>query len=1363
MLSRFSVKKPYTVLVSVVLVLVLGIVSFTGMTTDLFPEIELPYIIVITTYPGADPEKVEATVTRPIEAAVGTTGGISHITSTSTENFSMVMLEFEEGTNMDAAMIELSGNLDIVSGGFDDIISTPALLRMSPDMLPIMQISVDRDNMNLQEISNFVNEDIIPRLERIEGVASASATGIINTQIDVTINQSKIDNINQSVLNSVDEELANAGVELNDARNEIVNGIAELEDGKTELDTQSETVSDELSVASAEIDIAAAQLASTVAQETVLLTNQMAFTAEKAAIEEVAVAYDTVNALMPTVFVPIIEGALQGYIYTTITNNAASVDLVANGIQRPPYASYTEAYTAYTTYQIIALQKDPTLDLPVLPPVIPSDIGLLADIDPDVFNLIIAAIDSALNSPTSPVPLPPGFDTSMLTSLTQENLIMLQQASERLPQIEAELNNINTQLLTIEAMKPQLEDALNQLKTAYAELESGKMLATTGFASGQAGIEGAKLQLDSALIEIDSALEDFEEQRDAALKQADISGIITSDTIQGILMAQNFALPAGYINEDGIQYLVKVGDEFQSVNELENTLLFDFEDIEDVGNVLLKDVADVMVIENSENGYAIINGNDGVILSLQKQSVASTSTVSSLVNNEIEELMQEYEGLHITNLMDQGDYIDIIVNSVLNNLIYGGLLAVFVLILFLKDWRPTLIIAISIPFSLLCAITAMYFTNVSLNLISLSGLALGVGMLVDNSIVVIENIYRLRVQGVNPARAAIQGAIQVSGAIFASTLTTVCVFLPIVFTEGITRSLFEDMGLTIGYSLLASLFVALTLVPTLGATLMKNSPQKNFGWFNSLAKGYTKSLKWALRHKAVVLLFAGGLLAFSVFVALNMGTAFIPSMQSPQMSASVSIPEGYNEEDTKALTRDVAERVEQIEGIDTVGATSGSSDIMSMGMSMGGSGSINLNILLEDGTSVSNEQITNEIVAISEEMGIEVNVQQSTMDISALGGSGIEIVISGQDLDDIQTAAQDVRDILATIPGTIEISQAQTTGNDETRLTVDKNKAMQKGLTIAQVFGELSSALTPETQSTTLTLEGTAYPVMIIPSQEDKITRDNLLDYTFDVTSPTGEESTVKLRDIATVSYAPALTSISRDSGARVMSVTAAVDIGYNVGLISRDVQSALDDYTPPNGIEYRIAGENESITAAFTDMALMILLAVIFIYLIMVAQFQSLLSPFIVMFTILLAFTGGLLALFITGQVLSVVSLIGFLVLAGIVVNNGIVFVDTINQMRISGVSRREAIIETGRLRLRPIIMTALTTILAMLTMALGIGEGAEMTQGLAIVTIGGLLYSTLLTLYVVPVLYDIMRKKEILVIDDSIKSESDIIKDEF
>lgn len=809
-----------------------------------------------------------------------------------------------------------------------------------------------------------------------------------------------------------------------------------------------------------------------------------------------------------------------------------------------------------------------------------------------------------------------------------------------------------------------------------------------------------------------------------------------------ILMAQNFNMPAGYITEGEEQYLVKVGEEYASLEELENTLLMHM-DVDGVGDVRLSDVADIALTDNAGESYAKVNGNDGVVLSFQKQSTASTATVSQRINSAIAQLQEQNPGLHITPLMDQGDYIDMVVGSVLSNLLWGGLLAIIVLIFFLKDAKPTFIVACSIPFSLMCAITLMYFTDVTLNIISLSGLALGVGMLVDNSIVVIENIYRLRSLGVPASKAAIQGAKQVSGAIFASTLTTICVFLPIVFTQGISRELFTDMGLTIAYSLLASLVVALTLVPAMGAAVLKNTKEKSHRWFDAFVEGYQRLLGWALRHKAPVLSGVTALLAISIFLTTQMGTAFIPAMDSPQMSAILTMPRGAAQQDAYAMADTVMERIAAVDGVETVGAMSGGSGMSSM---MGGSssgGSITYYILLSDDRTATNADVSAAIEAQVADLDCTVEVQESTMDMSALGGSGVELVITGRGLDEMNAIADDLRGILRGTEGLVDISENSVTGNPETRITVDKYKAMQHGLTVAQIYSELAAELKAENTATTLTLDGTDTPVVVVKPAGQAPTRGNIMDHAFTVTNAEGEEETVRLYDIAAKQETDSVSSINRENGARTMSVSAGVDARHNIGLVSRELEKKLADYELPEGYTVEIAGENETINSAMTDLVKMIALAVVFIYLIMVAQFQSLMSPFIVMFTIPLAFTGGLLALWLTGSELSIIAMLGFLILAGVVVNNGIVFVDNINQLRLAGMDRTEAILETGRTRIRPVLMTALTTILAMSTMALGIGDGAEMTQPMAIVTIGGLTYATLLTLLVVPVLYDIFRKK--------------------
>lgn len=1340
MLSRFSVKKPYTVLVTVVLVLVLGVISFLGMTTDLLPSIELPYIVVMTTYPGASPEKIEATVTRPLESVLGTTGGIKNVSSISSENASVIILEFEQGTNMDSAMIELSGNVDLVSGRLDDAVGTPMLLKISPDMLPVMVASVDMDGMDVKEISAFTEDTATPAFERLDGVASVDATGMVNEQVTVTLSAEKIDALNSRVLASVDAGLFDAQQELENGRASLANGRARLADGEAALAGQKDGALSQMAQGSAQLDGAAATLSALLSEETTLTANKAAFEAEQAGYTQAKQGCDGLNAALAAAR----EAARQTAEDAVRKAVLEQVNAAAAQMGMPPFSAYEEAAAAYA--QLAALNPS----LPALPD--PAETGAQAAAAvPGSVEELLALDDAAFAAFQAQAGAMPGGE--QLAALTKESLAQLRDAAAkadtRLPEVAAELSNIETRLAVVAAMKPQLEENLKKAQDAYAALEAGKATAIGELAKGELTIENTRTQLEEAEQKLDDAQKQFDEARDAAYKRADLSGVLTMDMIGNILTAQNFDMPAGYITEDGEQYLVKVGDAFSMLDQLSGLLLMHV-DADGIGDVYLSDVAEIAVTDNAGESYARVNGNDGVVLTFQKQSTASTSEVSERLNDAIAALERDNPGLHITPLMDQGDYIALVVDSVLSNLLWGGLLAIIVLILFLKDARPTLIVACSIPFSLMCAVTLMYFTDVTLNIISLSGLALGVGMLVDNSIVVIENIYRLRSEDVPAAKAAVEGARQVSGAIFASTLTTVCVFLPIVFTEGISRELFTDMGLTIAYSLLASLMVALTLVPAMGASVLRRTAEKSHKWFDALVGSYRRLLAWSLRHKAPVLVLALALLVLSVFLTTQMGTAFIPAMDSPQMSASLTAPRGTTQEELYALADTAAERIAAVDGVETVGAMAGGGGMSSMmgGGSSGGDG-VTYYILLADGRTVTNEQVAKGIGDAVADLPCTVSVQESTMDMSALGGSGVELVITGRDLDVMNGVAEDLRGILRATEGLADISENRVTDNPETRITVDKYKAMQHGLTVAQVYAELASALTDENTATTLTLAGTDLPVVVVRPEGSAPTRETIMDHAFTVTNASGEEETVYLRDIAAKQETDSVASIRRENGTRTMSVTASVDAQHNIGLVSREISRALAGYALPEGYTVEIAGENETINSAMLDLVKMIALAVVFIYLIMVAQFQSLMSPFIVMFTIPLAFTGGLLALWLTGCELSIIAMLGFLVLAGVVVNNGIVFVDTINQLRMAGMERTEAILETGRTRIRPVLMTALTTILAMSTMALGIGDGAEMTQPMAIVTIGGLTYATLLTLLVVPVLYDLFRKKPLRTVD--------------
>ena len=1230
---------------------------------------------------------------------MSTLSGVKSVSSISSENASIVMLEFEQGTNMDSASIEISNRLDQVKAKFDDGVGSPTMMRISPDMMPVMVASVDAGGKSVEEVTKLVNDTVLPALQRVDGVGSVTASGLVEQQLKITLDQGKIDELNDRVLQAVDAQLYDAKKELDDAQ-------AKLDEGRQQLESGQEGAVSQLTAGSVQVDSAVAQLNALLAEDTILSSQKAGFETERSAYA------DGLKQAQ--------DGLAEAQ--AALTQLQQSYEAVNTGLQG------LEAFASTPTGAALFPNGLPA-----------STVEELLALPPEEFEAFRTAVSSI---PTL---------GEVFASLTQDSLrqmtdgiAQLQETVDSLPgtiadaqaritEIDTELQNIKTRQATLAAMRPQLEEQLKAAQDGYEQLESGKLTAGSEFAQASAQIVSGQSQLDAAKAE-------FEKAREQALEKADISGVITQEMISQILTAQNFNMPAGYLDsESGQQYLVKVGEQYGSIEELQDSVLFSI-GTEGIGDIRLSDVASVEQTSNAGEAYAKVNGNEGVVLSFQKQSTASTATVSQRINEAIGKLQSENPDLHIIPLMDQGDYINMIIQSVLQNLILGGILAILVLALFLRDVKPTVIIAFSIPISVLFAMVLMYFTDITLNIISLSGLALGVGMLVDNSIVVIENIYRLRNQGVPAAKAAVKGATQVAGAIFASTLTTICVFLPIVFTQGISRELFTDMGLTIAYSLLASLVVALTLVPAMGSTMLRKTKEKKHRWFEGFTNGYEKVLRFSLKHKIVVIAGVLALLVFAVFEAVNMGTAFMPEMDSPQMMATMEMPKEATQQEGYEMADEVMSRIGGLDDVETVGAISGG---MSMSSSSSGSTYSFYILLKENGRTRSNAQMAELITGATQDLDCELSVSASTMDMSALGGSGISLEVKGDDVDTLNDISQDLVEMLSGIEGTTE-------GDMETRIAVDKNKAMEHGLTVAQVYQEIAAALQTEATATTLTIGSDDLPVIVVKSPEDALTREGLMSHEISVTNQqTGETEAVPLHEIAEAQDAESVSSINRENQVRYMTVTAGVDNDHNIGLVSRELEEKLAAYEVPEGYTVEIQGETETINSAMNDLILMIVLAVVFIYLIMVAQFQSLLSPFIVMFTIPLAFTGGLLALWLTGSPISIIAMLGFLMLAGVVVNNGIVFVDYVNQLRLEGVDKKDALIQTGRTRLRPILMTALTTILAMVTMALGLGDGAEMTQPMAIVTIGGLTYATLLTLLVVPVLYDVFHKRPMKKVD--------------
>lgn len=1344
-MPKFSVKKPFVVLVAVIMILVLGVVSFTKMTTDLLPNMNMPYMMIITTYPGASPEKVESELTDVLENGVSTVNGVKNVQSSSSENYSMIMLEFEDDTNMDSAMVKVTSAVNQLE--LPENVNTPIIMEISPDMMSTMMVSVDYDGKSGYELSQYVEDNIIPELERQDGVASVEASGLIEKSVEVALNQDKIDDVNGRILEKTDSTLKEAKDKIDDAQEKLDEGKEKLAQQKEELSDQQTDKSNELAKFSKMMDQAMANKEAYSSQVTSLKASQTALQTELKAYQKNGIekSYKEINSS----FAAARQSLQSGDGYQAIYNQVYSQVLVAAVQSAMDKSGVKVTVTAENVNQMLSQLGDAAES--VKSQAAQAAAAATKEQVDKQLESIPTDIKDALEHPEKLTAfqemLKNQGQADAAKNMTKKNLQTLYDiVNTRIPQIETALANLKTEIQASEMVLKQVEKSIKKAETQYEKVEAGKITAAAAFGSANAQISSAESTLKSSEKELKEARKSYEKSRKEALKKANLDELLTKDKLSGILTAENFSMPAGYISEDGTQYLIKVGDEYNNVDELKNTLLTN---IKDVGDIRLKDVADVTIIDNSEETYAKVNGNDAIVLSVSKSSTAGTSTVSSKCNKTIDRLEKENEGLHITNLMDQGDYIELIINSILSNLIWGALLAIVVLMIFLKDIRPTIVVAFSIPLSVLFAVVMMFFTDITLNIISMSGLALGIGMLVDNSIVVIENIYRLRNKGVSAARAAVMGANQMAGAIFSSTLTTICVFLPIIFTDGLTRQIMQDMCLTIAYSLTASLIVALTVVPSMSATLLKKESTKKHRWFDAMVHGYEKAARFCLAHKAVPLVAAIVLLVFCIWQVTRMGIVIMPSMGSEQLSMSVTMPKENSDKEDYETADKIIEMVSGIKGVDTIGGvmTSGTSVLSTSDKDY------TFLILLKEGYANKNKEIAEHIEGELEKMTLDdYTVSESNMDMSSMLGNGLAIDISGKDNDKLLEISEDVMDMVKEVKGFEEVSNGQEDGDTEVVVTVDKDEAMKCGLTVAQVYQELAAALKTEQDSTKITVDGVSYNVKLVDEREE-INTKNLEDYEFETTTMNekGESKTktYKLSKFAKITKGKSVASLQRKNLVNYVAVTASVQDGYNTTLLSRDLQKKLDKYELPDGYSIDMGGESESTNEMVKNMLLMIFLAIVFIYLIMVAQFQSLLSPFIVIFTIPLAFTGGLLALLLSGQELSMMALMGFLVLSGVVVNNGIVFVDYVNQLRLSGVPKKDALVETGMTRMRPILMTALTTILAMSTMVFSQDAGAEMSRGMAIVTIGGLAYATLMTLFVVPVLYDIFYRKEMKAVD--------------
>lgn len=1174
-MSKYSVKKPVTILMCIMIVIVLGIYSLTKQSLGLFPEMNLPYVVVVTPYVGASAEEVTEKVTSVVESQVTSMNNFSSVQSTSSSNYSVVIVEFNDGTNMDTVMIDLRTKLDNIE--FPEGTTKPTILKVSPDMLPVMTVSVSMENDEIDpeqsfiKTTQFVENELITRLNRVEGVAEVSMSGASSIVVEV--------NLDQNILKA----------------------------------------------------------------------------------------------------------------------------------------------KGYTNDEILSLIKEQNHD---------------------------ELIGIALNN--------------------------------------------------------------------------GKI----------------------CMLNLGNSIENIDDLKELPLPLSKTNEVVRLKDLAA---------------ENGIKY----------------------------------------TDQNSES-YSKVNGKKTITLSFQMQNGSVITDITKAITKELDNLKKEYSTFDYSVVLDQGEYINMAVSSVVENLIYGAILAVAILLLFLRDWRPTLIVGLAIPISVIATFMCMYFAGINLNMLSMGGLAIGIGMLVDNAIVVIENIFRLRKEGKSKKEAAIQGAKGVASAIISSTITTIIVFVPVLFLGGTVKDVFSNMAYTITFSLLCSLVISLTMVPSMasrmfndpnhcpkcdaeisptdticsccGKKLKKYKEPKVKNKESKFMATYDKVIRWTLSHKLIVFGSVVLLFILSVGLVVSKGFVLLPATDEGSISTTIAVNSDIPFDKLSNYTDDLAKTIKDSSNeIETVSARFGNSSGMMALISSSSSNvtSISLTIKLKDNHRKATDYYANNIKDIITKHNSTENLKQyeikksdiyesetesSSSSITSFTSSGVSIRVKGYNLEKMEEVAVKLAQIMSEVEGTKKVSTGVVGSDNNLKIYVNKENAAKVGLTEqdfidnARVIFNTTGLDSMTTENTTkLVFNGNEYELSI-PSEVNiagiglttimklfgsyeeflkyfkvfdkkmlKVIEDSGLSvYTFMPTEFAGmtmtsimliiqtkyggdftkamteamkegislvvspfiyySESENKLYDgtklgvtlpsdavplaskaagnvlgseddddaISYVKKVTGYSTILSDGKYRYFNVTCRVNQAYNVTKVSSEVNKRIDEYINSSEfdayrdivqIEYK--GENEQIMDTVKQMIIALLIGILLVYMVMAIQFQSLVYPFIVLGTLPLAFTGGLLFVLIFGLEFSVVVLMGLIILVGVAVNNGIVLIDYINQLREEGYTIREACVTATKTRLRPILMTALTTIFGLIFTAIGLNNGAELLQPLAVTAIGGLLYATILTLVVIPIIY--------------------------
>lgn len=829
---------------------------------------------------------------------------------------------------------------------------------------------------------------------------------------------------------------------------------------------------------------------------------------------------------------------------------------------------------------------------------------------------------------------------------------------------------------------------------------------------------------------------------------------IPLDRILQAIRDSNLDRPAGSIEEGRYDITIRAPAEFKDLEEIRNTVIM----TRDGAAVTLGQISDIKDTHTKITRHIRVNGKLGLRLAVRKESDKNTVEVARNVLKEIENINRDFPQIEIVPVTNQGKFIETSINNVTNSVLYGGGLAIVVLLFFLRNVRSTVIISLAIPISIIATFGLIYFGDFTLNLMTLGGLALGVGMMVDGSIVVLENAFRHRDEyGDSPDDAAIKGTKEVGYAIIASTITTLVIFMPIVFMRGVSGMLFKQLAFVIIFSLICSLMVSLSLVPMLASKLLGRTEKKEKrqdSWFTDLMaasgafldrlnESYKRLLEWALNNRGKTLATAGGVLLASLLLFPLIGSELLPPSDEGEVSITGEMEVGLRLD----IADEQAEKVEEI-------VYSSIPEMESVMVSVGGGGraggvtelSIRISLVPLSERRRSNVEVADDLRRRLDGqipgMEIRVNAPQGQFFLNRLLGGGdenVSIEIRGYELDTLDMLAERVAEVVADVPGITDTNISRRSGVPQQEIRVDRDKIADLGLSVRDVTRVLEIAIAGA-RAGEYRIEGNSYDILVQLRDAERLSLNEVLDLI--LTTATGEQ--VTLRNVVSSEPGTGPAMIERKDQQRIISVRANVS-GRDLGSVAADIQNLVDQIPRPMEYEIHIAGSYEEQQEAFTELIISLLLAIILVYMVLAIQYESLRDPFIVMFSVPVAAVGVLLILFLTRTTLNIQSYIGCIMLGGIAVNNAILLVDQSARLVGDGMPVREAVAEAGRRRLRPILMTTLTTIFGLLPLALGIGEGADAQAPMARAVVGGLISSTVITLVIIPVIYSLFHRDKV------------------